>query len=98
MSLSRQGSKNPQWKGGRIRHHGYVFVKKSEHPFANNCGYVREHRLIIEKKIGRFLHRWEIVHHINGITDDNREENLALCKNEANHQKKFHGRHTAKNA
>ncbi len=57
---------------------GYILVRKPEHPNAGRHGYVMEHRLVMEESLGRILTRKEIVHHKNGVKDDNRLENLEL--------------------
>ena len=73
-----KGKDNPTWKGGKYIEHGYRFILSPNHPFKNNKGYVREQRLVMEKRLGRFLKPQEIVHHINQDTLDNRVENLKL--------------------
>lgn len=44
---ARPGSDNPNWKGGRtVTEHGYVLLKRPDHPDADVRGYVYEHRLV----------------------------------------------------
>lgn len=78
---------SPRWKGGRIYSgDGYILIKKPEHSHADNQGYVKEHRLVMEEFLGRFLTREEVVHH-EGEKDDNRIEKLRLFKNSGEHRK-----------
>ena len=91
MRLAQLGEKNHNWKNGRRKcKRGYIMLLKTEHPFAILKGYVMEHRLVMEKSIGRYLYPYEVVHHINGITDDNRIENLILFKNQKEHIEHHH--------
>jgi len=78
LALNQMGKNHWNWKGGKINHNGYILLKKSYHPFATQRGYIPEHRVIMEEKLRRYLHSWEMVHHKNGIRDDNRPGNLEL--------------------
>lgn len=82
--LKREKAHN--WKGGKNIARGYVRIHASDHP--NNCnGYVFEHRLVMEKHIGRHLLPGEVIHHINGIRTDNKIENLKLLSSNGDHIK-----------
>jgi hypothetical protein len=65
-------------KGGKFKTpEGYIMIRAPSHPNARN-GYILEHRLVMEKEIGRNLVKGETVHHKNGVKDDNGIGNLEL--------------------
>lgn len=72
--------RNPSLYGGhrKRRSDGYIKVYVPDHPLATKDGYVMEHILVMEKAIGRYITRDEVVHHKNKKRDDNRIENLEL--------------------
>lgn len=77
ISEAMKGNKNG-WKGGRRKKSGYIQLYLPKHPFSDKSGCIFEHRVVMEKSIGRYLNSKEFVHHINGIRDDNRAENLEM--------------------
>ena len=68
---------HPNWNGGKFKANGYIKVLCPEHP-RQHLKYVFEHIIVAEEKLGRYLLKNEDVHHINGIRDDNRPENIIV--------------------
>jgi len=83
--------RNPNWSGGIIERSGYRLLWKPDYVGARKSGYVAEHRYIWEKAHGLLPQSW-VIHHLNGIKNDNRLENLIALPT------KFHpsGRHKTK--
>lgn len=80
------GKKARRWKGGRILNsRGYYILYAPRHPHARGK-YVLEHRLVMEKKLGRYLKPFEAVHHKNEVKTDNRIVNLRLFKSHGAHR------------
>lgn len=65
---------------GRRDSKGYILRWAPEHPMASRVGYVMDHRLVVSEHLGRMLKPDEVVHHRNGVKDDNRIENLELMQ------------------
>jgi len=90
-----RGEKHWNWQGGKARWRRYVGIRQPDHPNCDSLGYVKEHRLVMEKNINRYLMPQEVVHHINGDKKDNRLGNLMLFPNNGEHTK-FHYRNYLK--
>lgn len=90
----RAGKRSMRWKGGRIRKNGYVMIWSPDHPSRQESTerYVFEHRLVMEAYIGRHLEAHEVVHHKNGVRDDNRIENLELTDQKNHIRQHFVGK------
>jgi hypothetical protein len=78
------GPSNPGWKNGRSvqpdKKTKYLLVYKPNHPRTTKKVYVREHILIAEKALGKYLSKRAQVHHINGDGLDNSPNNLLICE------------------
>lgn len=101
-----KGPKNATWSGQlrRVNKFGYIKLYIPEHPFADEYGWVLEHRVIAEKHLMTAKHSIEIngkpylspecvVHHRNFDRADNRVENLVIMS-KSEHQSLHAGLNT----
>lgn len=80
------GEVNPSWKGGRyFDDDGYVLIYAPDHPHATKDGRVREHRLVMEQVLGRYLLPTEVVDHIDGQRANNDPSNLRVFASNREH-------------
>jgi len=67
--------KNPNWRGGKTRSNGYVYLRVGSTEERHHA-YRGEHIVVWEEAKGKPLPKGWVIHHFNGIKDDNRIENL----------------------
>lgn len=81
MGRKPTGKDSWSWKGGRrICFSGYVEIHRPEHHRARGNGYVFEHILVAEEKLGRKIKIDECVHHLDGNKQNNYPDNLKVMK------------------
>ena len=68
-------------------HKGYRVIYNPGHLHARQNGYVYEHILVMENKLGRSLLKDEVVHHIDGNKLNNSPDNLMVFANNTEHMK-----------
>jgi len=81
----RGGELHPDWRGGVKISKGYRYIYAPNHPFCTSQRYVLEHRLVMEKKLGRYLHPKEVCHHIDKNPTNNSPENLIVFGSNGKH-------------
>lgn len=81
---------HPMYKGGRTKRRKYWYILDKTHPFGGKQHYVAEHRLVMEKKIGRYLRPEEAVHHIDRDPENNHPDNLQLFATHGEHTREAH--------
>jgi hypothetical protein len=89
--LEQQPEGFVSYKGGHtVKMNGYLFELCPNHPKANAWGFVQQHKLVAEDKIGRYLRPGEVVHHIDEDRANNTSDNLQVMTQAAH--RKLHAR------
>lgn len=82
-SEQQSGRRSPNWKGGISfkKSNGYIERRVYNHPNANSRGCKYEHQMVAELKLGRYLKKGEVVHHIDLDKSNNSFDNLVVLSN-----------------
>jgi hypothetical protein len=87
----RCGPNSYSWRGGTtLFASGYRGVYLPEHPRAYSNGYVYEHIVVAEQKIGRPVIKGEQVHHLDHDRLNNDPANLVVLASRSEHMRLYH--------
>jgi len=87
----KTGERNPNWRGGRVVDpRGYVLLRMPDHPRADVRGYVYEHVVVAERKLGRAILPTEEVHHRDENKSNNNPDNLIVTHSKSDHLMRYH--------
>jgi hypothetical protein len=78
-------SESHSWKGGVSETNGYPCIYLPEHPRAMPNGYVYEHIIVAEKKLGRPILPEEAIHHDDEVKTNNDPDNLIVFPSNSAH-------------
>ena len=98
------GKNHHLFKEGRVidnKHSDYILILTLTHPYRSKMNYIAQHRLVMEKHLGRYLkpviryksgkkkgmikEHGELVHHIDMDKRNNDISNLSLCNSVSHH-------------
>ena len=69
-----------------LKKNNYIKLLDPSHPYSKK-GYIWEHRVVVERFIGRILEPFEIIHHIDEDKTNNKIENLMVFQSNKEHIK-----------
>lgn len=75
----------------KVNRSGYWYLYRPDHPDSSEQGYIAEHRIVMENKIGRRLNNNEIVHHKDHIKTNNNPDNLEIMS--LSEHSSYHAKH-----
>lgn len=81
----KRGELHPDWNGGIRIQKGYRYIYSPDHPNCTKQRCVAEHRLVMEQKLGRYLLKKEVVHHVDGNPLNNNPDNLMVFGSNGDH-------------
>ncbi len=71
--------------GKILNRKGYVLIFKPDHPYSSKWGYIQRSRVVCEEYNGIIFPKETVFHHINGVHNDDRPDNLLIFNSSVEH-------------